>query len=136
LLGELRIQHIFLELGLLREETTMMTGGAGKSLKIVEGHAVAVYDPKDGRVVHMHHVIVFEGGKSVSAEQAQKEAVEAVKRRGLRVENVKTLRADLPAEPAGRFKVDVDKKKLIALKPPARIPKMKPSSGKSGKPRH
>jgi hypothetical protein len=112
----------------------MMMGGAGKSLKVTESHSVAVYDPKDGRVLHMHHVVVLEGGKSVGAEQAQKEALAAAKRRGLRVEKLKTLRADLPAEAAGRFKVDVAKQKLVGLKAPDRFGGTKMQAEKSRNP--
>lgn len=97
-----------------------MTGTGGKAPKVSATHTVALYDPADGRVVHMHHVVVFEGGKSVSAEEAQREAVENARRRGREVGKLKTLLVDRPTIGGGRFRVDTANKTLIPLEPPAR----------------
>jgi hypothetical protein len=98
-----------------------MLGNGGKAPKISVTHIVAVYDPADGRVFHMHHAVVFEGGKSISQEQASREAVESAKRHGHDTEKLKTLLADgYDRRGGGRFRVDLGTKKLVALAPPRR----------------
>ncbi len=96
-----------------------MIGSGGKAPKVSANHVIAVYDPTDGRVLHLHEVVVFEGGKSVSREEAEREALEHARRRGHPVDRLKTLwvRERLAG---GHFRVDVAGGKLIASKPPAR----------------
>jgi hypothetical protein len=97
-----------------------MAGSGGKAPKVSATHIVAVYDPADGRLLHLHHVVVFEGGKSISPKEAEREAIEHARRRGHNVAKLKTLlvRERLPG--GGHFRVDVAKGKLIALEPPVR----------------
>ena len=40
-----------------------------KAPKVSMTHSVAVYHTAMGRVVHMHHVVILERGKEVSAEK-------------------------------------------------------------------
>ena len=96
-----------------------MIGSGGKAPKVAATHVVAVYDPTDGRVVHLHEVVVFEGGKSISRGEAEREALEHAHRHGHPVERLKALWVhERPA--GGHLRVDVASGKLIALKPPAR----------------
>lgn len=98
-----------------------MIGNGGKALKASATHTVAVYD-STGRVVRMHQVVVFEGGKAVSQEEAQKEAIELSRRSGHDVTKLKSLVVDHLAAKAGQFRVDVGSKKLVALETPSRKP--------------
>ena len=96
-----------------------MMGNGGKAPKTSATHTVAVYDAT-GRVVRMHSVVVFEGGKAVSQEEAQKEAIELSRRSGHDVTKLKSLIVDQVAAKAGQFRVDVGSKKLVALDTPLR----------------
>ena len=58
-------------------------GNAGAGPKVSDTHVVAIYDPSDNRVIHLHHVVIFEGGKPVSKEDAESEALAAVRRNGI-----------------------------------------------------
>jgi hypothetical protein len=40
-----------------------------KAPKVSMTHSVAVYHTPIGRVVHMHHIVVLERGKEVSADK-------------------------------------------------------------------
>jgi hypothetical protein len=42
--------------------------------RVVATRVVAIYRPDDGRVVHMHTVRVFEGGRDVGREEAEEAA--------------------------------------------------------------
>src|SRR2546426_11257576 len=51
----------------------MNAGNGGKAPQVIETHMVALYRPSDGRVLHLHTVRVFEGGRKVSREEAEAE---------------------------------------------------------------
>jgi hypothetical protein len=53
-----------------------MTFGTGGNMpRVVSTRVVAIYRRGDGRVVHLHTVRVFEGGRDVSREEAEETAV-------------------------------------------------------------
>ena len=98
-----------------------MFANGGNAPKVSATHTVAVYDPADGRVVHMHQVVVFAGAKQITSEQAEYEAIENAKRRGHDTARLKTALAhEHSARRGGRFRVDPASGKLVALEPPPR----------------
>jgi len=100
-----------------------MFANGGKAPKVSATHTVAVYDPTDGKIVHMHHVVVFEGGKKVNAQEAENEAMQRAKSRGHDAGKLKALLVHHHAAPrGGRFRVDLENKKLVALEIPRRGP--------------
>ncbi len=98
-----------------------MFANGGRAPKVRARHTVAVYDPADGRVVHMHHVVMFEGGKEITSQQAEREAIEKATRRGHDAGRLKTLLSrDDAAHHGGRFRVDLKAGKMVALEAPPR----------------
>jgi hypothetical protein len=67
----------------------MTHGSGGAGPKVVQVHTVALYEPDGGRVAHVHQVKVFEGGKSVDRETAEREAVEQARKRGHDVDGLR-----------------------------------------------
>ena len=55
------------------------SGGKAPALKRVQ--TVALYDQKNGRIVHLHSVITFAGGADVTDEQAIEAALRQASRR-------------------------------------------------------
>jgi hypothetical protein len=100
-----------------------MIGTGGTAPKIVNTHTVALYHPADGRILHLHQVVTFEGGKSISAEAAQREAHEIARRHGHDVGSLGTLliTGKAPTAHQGRFRVDHATQKLVSEPPPQRI---------------
>lgn len=98
-----------------------MIGTGGIAPKIKTTHTVALYSPDDGRVVHLHRVVTFEGGKSIGPDDAQREAHEIARRHGRDLGKLRTLlvAGDLPAQ-GGGLRVDLASQKLVSDKPPAR----------------
>jgi hypothetical protein len=81
--------------------------------------AVAIYDPADGRIVHMHQVITFKGAKRTSPEEQQRNALEHAQRLRGKVEGMATLHVPDFREGPGRCCVDLKKKTLIDLPLPS-----------------
>ena len=64
---------------------------AGDAPKVSMTHTVAVYEPSGGRVVHLHHVVVFGGAKNIRVEEAEGEAIDNARRRGWNSKELRTL---------------------------------------------
>jgi hypothetical protein len=80
-----------------------------------------LYREADGKVVHLHQVVVFEGGSDVTPEMAEKEAHDNARRRGHELSKLTTLRVGprLPSSNGG-YRVDLARKELVAVELPAR----------------
>ena len=102
----------------------MKSGGSGSKLKVSATQAVAVYDPSNGRVVHWHEVVVFEGGKAVSREQAEQEATDAARRHGHDIGKLRTLHMSEPPEP-GVYRIDLEKEAPVLIPQPEQPPARK-----------
>ena len=99
-----------------------MLQSAGTAPAIASIDAVAVYDAKDGRVVHMHHAVTFEGAeKRRDREAHQKIALETAKQFGHSTEGLDMLYvADF--EPTNKvYRVDLKSRTLVGepVRPPA-----------------
>ncbi|MFD7102327.1 hypothetical protein [Streptomyces celluloflavus] len=83
-----------------------MSAGNGPLVSLT--HTVAVYDPaSDGRVVHLHHVVVLEGGKTVGREEVEQEALGKAREKGHDVGRLRLQYLDVPL-PEGRGVLCVD----------------------------
>ena len=96
---------------------TANSAGAGSGPRVVDGHVVAVYDPVDGRIVHLHLVRVFEGARSVSKEEAVEGARHGARARGHELEGLETLHAK-KAPGRGPHRVDLATMRLVPLDDP------------------
>ena len=93
-------------------------GSGGLAPQPAATHVVAVYRPSDGRVLHLHQVVVLEGGKDVGADVAERGALESAERAGLAVAELSTLRVTepLPPEP-GMLRVDLESECIVSEPP-------------------
>ena len=91
----------------------MRYGSGGTGPKVAQIHAVALYEPDGGRVAHVHQVTVFEGGKSVDRETAEREAVDQARKRGHDVDRLRLHYTDrsLPTK-RGVLRFDTNKGNL------------------------
>ncbi len=99
--------------------------GAGP--RPVATHAIAIYDPRDGRIHHMHHVTVFEGAKVREKHLLEEEAMAHARRMGHDLSGLKVLHvSDFPAHRAGYYRVDPVKLTLEEVPaPPLRLRDLK-----------
>lgn len=88
---------------------------ARKRGDIKEVHAIAIYDPTDGRIRHMHHVIITEGARPPDASSFEKDALVDAEKSGHKVANLKMLHVkDLNLKDINaRCRVDTEKNVLV-----------------------
>jgi len=93
---------------------------AGSVPAIASIDAIALYDPSDGRVVHMHHVITFEGVKRQNSKEQERNAMESARRLGCGVDGLNVLHVR-DFRPTGKaFRVDLEKQELVEAPLPLR----------------
>jgi len=86
----------------------------GQVPNISAQHVVALYDPSDGRVAHLHLVHVLEGGKDVTRAQAEEEAKVRAAAAGHDVAKHQLIHASELPEGDGRYLVDTAKGILVS----------------------
>ena len=88
--------------------------------RVIGVDTVALFDPQDGRVVHVHQITTFEGAERRRPEEQLKAAMEAAQRLGQDVEKLEALHA--PDFQPGRsgFRVDLENRRLMEMPPRAK----------------
>ena len=94
--------------------TTTTSGSAATAP--VDEHVVAVYDPKDGRILHLHTFLVF--GGNITEDEAVEEALVEARRHGRMTEDAKTLHTK-QAPGGGMYRVDLGTLTLVPVEPPS-----------------
>jgi len=93
---------------------------AGKTPDIASMHLVALYNAKDGRIVHMHHALTLEGAQLLKREEHERNARAYAERLGHDVGSVRALHVP-DFRPTGKhYRVDVEKQALVELSLPGR----------------
>jgi hypothetical protein len=99
-----------------RTDAGMQTIGNAPAIQSIQ--AVALYDPADGRIVHMHHTIRFEGADERREEEQVQQATETARRLGHDVQRIKSLHVrDFKMSPRA-YRVDVGRQVLVEEPPP------------------
>lgn len=94
---------------------------AGDAPKMTSSEAVVLFDPRDGRVVHVHHSIVLEGGTRSEPEEMCRRAVTHARGLGCATDGLETLHvADYVPSPTPLV-VDVGRRVLVRLPLPAGV---------------
>jgi len=98
----------------------MMMFGKGERMK-AEGSVVCVlYDPATGRILHMHQVTTFPGGRTLARSEIEARTFDLAKNAGVDVSKAKALHVR-PEDytPGVPHKVDVQSLRLVARPLPA-----------------
>ncbi len=108
----------------------------GKPVSDDASRVCVLYEPKSGRVVHVHGVTVLPGGKEVSKDELERRAVARAKSLGRSVAGLKTLHVPVAAiRQRGTLKVNSKGTALVtAWEPPTHMrdlfaQRRKPSTG-------
>lgn len=91
--------------------------------KVKSIRGVALYDPKDETIHHMHHVMTMEGCEPRDIVDIENDAVRFAKKLGHRVENLKILRAPASINPFAKYRINLANLEFVEL--PNLITKMK-----------
>jgi len=107
---------------------------AGNAPSVVSVDVTVIYDSKDGRVAHLHHVITADGATRRTAEDQQRSAREAAARLGVEVDGLELLHLPGFRGTGGKaYRVDVAARKLVELPTQTRTDReLPPDSAGSG----
>ena len=94
-----------------RNDSVIQSAGSVPAIASID--AIALYDPRDGRVVHMHHVITFEGAKRRNVKEQERNAMESARRLGCGVDGLNVLHVPNFQPTSKAFQVDLEKQVLI-----------------------
>lgn len=86
----------------------------GDTPKIESVYAVALYDPKNGTIFHMHHVILTANSLRPDPQIIEKEAISNAKKFGHPVDNLEVIHID-KLDLNSKYRVDIESKKLIKI---------------------
>jgi nitroimidazol reductase NimA-like FMN-containing flavoprotein (pyridoxamine 5'-phosphate oxidase superfamily) len=90
-----------------------------KSTKPAAVKVCVLYDPKDGRVMHNHKVVVFPGAKMVDDKEVERRALERAARFGTDTAKLKALHvSEKDCSPTSAYRVDVRSLTLVKLPKP------------------
>jgi hypothetical protein len=79
-----------------------------------------LYDPEDGRVVHVHGVTTIQGGKAVSDAEVEQRTIAHAKSLGRPVQGLRSLQVPISAiRQGGGLKVNAEGTSITASEPPA-----------------
>jgi hypothetical protein len=87
----------------------------GNVPKLKSVYAISLYDPKDGKIHHMHHVLNMEGSSPMDPKQVEDNVIAMAKKVGHDVDKLKVLHTPDLKDLSGNFKVDVEKKSLVKV---------------------
>jgi hypothetical protein len=87
----------------------------GKTPRVKDIQAIAFHD-LNGRIHHMHHVILLEGSLPVEYKTIKQEAYEQAKTLGVDVSRLKTFHASNIQNPHAMHRIDMKKKELVEVK--------------------
>lgn len=88
----------------------------GKPVSEDASKVCVLYDPRDGRVVHVHGVTILDGGKAISLVELEQRAMNHARTFGRSLEGVKALHLPLSALRQHRaFKVNGEGTGLVPL---------------------
>ena len=88
----------------------------GNVPKLESIYGIAVYDEKDGKVIHIHTILNMEGASPVDYEEKEKEVLEYAKK-GLNRDTtkLKVLHAPNMQEISGQYYVNVKDNTLVKI---------------------
>ena len=86
----------------------------GDTPKMESVYGVAIYDPKNGAIRHMHHLILTSNTAASDPQTIEKEAISIAKRFGHDVDNLKIIHIE-KLDLNSKYRVDIESKKLVKL---------------------
>jgi hypothetical protein len=92
---------------------------SGKLIKPDDVKICVLYDPKNGRVIHNHQVVVFPGAKKVDKKEVERRALERAATFGRDTYKLKALHvSEKDCNPSSAYRVDLTSLTLVKLPNP------------------
>jgi hypothetical protein len=83
--------------------------------KIESTYAIALYDPKDGKIRHMHHVITLENASKTDPQLLERDVTANAKKLGHNTDSLEVLHIPNFEDPTSMYRVDVERKILVKM---------------------
>lgn len=100
-----------------REEENFVIQSVGTVPALTSTDAIALYDPRNGEIVHMHHIVTFAGAERQNYEEQQQRAIESAQCLGCNVDELRMLHVP-NFQPSGKaYKVDLQRQMLVEVQP-------------------
>jgi len=91
----------------------------GQHIKPESVKICVLYDPKNGRVIHHHKVVVFPGAQKVDKTEVERRALERAATLGRETSKLKALHvSEKECNPSSAYRVDLTSLTLIELPKP------------------
>src|SRR5262245_27191782 len=103
---------------------------AGSAPEISDTKVVALFDPSSGKIVYVHTVIVFRGGKAVSEQEAISRATANATRMGHPVGRLRVKTSSNLAHGSQPYRIDPSTNQFVAVQ----IPRQVTASGRPRRP--
>jgi hypothetical protein len=88
----------------------------GNAPKLESVYGIAVYDPTDGKVVHMHTILNMEGASPINPQEKEKVVLEYVRTELNRdISKLSVLHDTNLQDISANYYVNVNKKKLVKI---------------------
>jgi hypothetical protein len=98
---------------MITERSRSFIQSAGSAPAVSSVDVTALYDPRDGRVIHMHYAIAMEGAERRTREEQQQSARESALLLGCDVEGLAVLHV-VDFQPTGKtYRVDLQTRALV-----------------------
>lgn len=94
----------------------------GKVPKTKSIRSIALYEPNEGTILHMHHVMTMEGCEPRDIVDIENDAVRFAKKLGHSVENLKILRAPESINPFAKYRINLANLEFVELPNPITKP--------------
>jgi len=80
--------------------------------------SIALYDPRDGTIFHMHHVMTMEGCNPRSLTDIENDAISFAQKLGHRTDNMKILHAPDNVNPFTKYRIDLSTLQFVEVAVP------------------
>ncbi len=89
----------------------------GRVPKVTSSNVCVLYDPIDGRIMHIHQTVVLAGAKAPAKGAVERKARALLQSRGIDASRAKALHVDKPKlRPDTHYEVDPGKERLVAVR--------------------
>lgn len=88
----------------------------GNAPKLESVYGIAIYDPTDGKVIHMHTILNMEGASPIDPQEKEKEVLELVRSElNCDVTNLSVLHDPNLQDISAKYYVNVKEKRLVKI---------------------
>jgi hypothetical protein len=90
----------------------------GETPKLESIYAISHYDPENGKIFYIHHVLIMKGSSPMEPQRLEKHVVTLAEAIGQNVKGLEVLHTPDKQDMTSNYRVDVERKILINIPEP------------------